>query len=114
MLLRLTTRERETFRLICDHCDSVKELAAQMGISPHTVSVYIAALFLKVGVTSQIGLLRVAARNYAEHAALCDCEYCHAMLLEVPEQCRCIHCTSMRTYAIGDVKLNMTRSGCKL
>jgi hypothetical protein len=78
------------------HADSAKEIALDLGISPKTVASHLGSLYLKCGVSSVAGLIRLASRNYAEHAPGCDCQYCQLMELEIPEYCTCIHCTSMR------------------
>jgi len=95
----LTNREYDTFRSVCMGADSTKEIAREMAISTHTVAVYVGALYIKFHVNSYIGLLRLAARKYAEHPVGCECLYCRLMAPRIPQGCHCNHCTAMRAAA---------------
>lgn len=55
----LTAREHEVLVLVADGLRN-REVAAQLGISDHTVKFHLAAIFGKLGVSSRTGAVRRA------------------------------------------------------
>lgn len=62
LLARLTTRQRETLRLIADG-HSTQEIAAIMGISPKTVESHRSDLMARLEIFDVPGLVRLAIRS---------------------------------------------------
>ncbi len=60
--VRLSPRERETLALLMTGAPE-KQIAARLGISPHTAHDYVKALYKKLGVTSRAELMARALRG---------------------------------------------------
>jgi two-component system response regulator NreC len=58
----LTTREREILQLTAEECNAA-EIATRLGISPRTVESHRAAFMRKLGLQSQVDLIRYALRR---------------------------------------------------
>jgi DNA-binding CsgD family transcriptional regulator len=58
----LTRREQDTLSLLLTDA-SEKEMAARLGISPHTVHDYVKRLYRKLGVTSRAALMAASAQS---------------------------------------------------
>jgi DNA-binding NarL/FixJ family response regulator len=59
---RLTHREREVLAIAAEGI-TAREIAARLGVRERTVTTHLARIYGKLGVTSRLGALRVAARS---------------------------------------------------
>lgn len=65
-LLHLNDRERQFLKWMCTE-KPMKEIAAEMNLSPRTLDGYRDNLFLKIGTHSRVGLIMFALRNHLVH-----------------------------------------------
>jgi DNA-binding CsgD family transcriptional regulator len=59
---RLTEREREVLSVAAEGL-TAREIADRLGVRERTITTHLARIYGKLGVTSRLGALRVAARS---------------------------------------------------